>query len=571
MNKKKNGEFAKILTKNAVLCALSILLAAIILTSCGENAGIEPDDKTSEDAAAEETASQYSLSAPAWASEINMKKEGADSGESSGGFVEAVSTMYVDSTEDGFGAVTEITVTAEQNDGVPYDIYSYKDSKEKILYLFLPCTADLSSVTVKTLHSNGCESGYYTLDFTAKEYGVKGGDAYYSVIAMQSEIPSLFIQIDESEGTIRSMNSDSSHSTYSYGDMTLLVADSLAKARGWKTEYTSVEFDKNTPGTMEMRGRGNWTWNQTKKPYQISLEKKIDLLGMGKAKNYILLANVMDASLLRNQLFYDLADAMGLAYTPDIEPVDVFMNGEYIGSYSLAEKIEVGENRVDIDDNRDFLLELDHYYMNEVYTFTTKKGKNFTMHNREDYKSLAEIEKIMNEIEKYVYDEDSDDYMDYIDVESWVKYWWLQDLSRNNDTFIGSNFFYYVSNEGKLYAGPVWDMDNTLGIWGGGENLLSKGWHSDDRGWLGHLYKNDSFNDALVDYYVRGGLREIFFSLPDKIDEYAAYVYKSAEMNYIVNQKQYFVNCGCETYEDDIEYLKEFLSERLTWYDKKIG
>lgn len=73
-------------------------------------------------------------------------------------------------------------------------------------------------------------------------------------------------------------------------------------------------------------------------------------------------------------------------------------------------------------------------------------------------------------------------------------------------------------------------MDNTFGIWGGGENLMKKGWHSDDRGWLGKLYSNTSFKDALEEYYKNGGLRELFDALPYKVDSYAEYIRESAEM-----------------------------------------
>ena len=89
---------------------------------------------------------------------------------------------------------------------------------------------------------------------------------------------------------------------------------------------------------------------------------------------------------------------------------------------------------------------------------------------------------------RQVWKSDTDNWRDVLDEDSWVKYWWLQDLSRNNDTFIGSNYFYYITDEGKLYAGPVWDMDNTFGIWGGGENLMKKGWHSDDRGSVSYTH-----------------------------------------------------------------------------------
>lgn len=557
----------------------ALLLAGLItvsLVSCSENADIEGSSNAeipgTESVSTEtQTNSQYDTP-PAWASAIQMNNRQTASAEDVKKEAAAVSTMYADSLEDAFGGVSKITVYAKDNPDLPYDVVSHMERADQTIYLFLPSNLDLDSVRVRALHNDGTETGIYTLDFTkGTDYGVMiKEDIYYKVVPKQSKIPSLMIQIDEEKGKISSMNGDGNHNTYCYGDMTLLVSDELAREKGWDRKVSSFENDHSQAGTMKMRGRGNWTWAQKKKPYQITLEKKTDLLGMGKAKNYLLLANVMDASLLRNQLFYDLGTEMGLAYSPDIEPVDVFMNGKYIGQFSLCEKVEVGESRVDIDEEKDFLLELDHYYYNEVYTFITNNNKTFTLHNQETKDGVSQIKGIMNRIEKKIYKHDDDSYRDVIDVESWVKYWWLQDISRNNDTFIGSNYFYYVYDEEKLYAGPIWDMDNTLGIWGGGENLDPKHWHSDDRGWLKHLYQHDDFYNELMDYYSDTAA-ELFNDAYSRIDKYAEYIRESAEMNYIVCDRELFVNCGTHSWEEDIEYLKDFLGKRLDWYADNVG
>ena len=542
-------------TRKFYLLLAYTVLCLFVLASCSEEKNKD--------------APIYSLEKPVWADEVEMKIKTDEVTEVIR--VDSVSTMYVDSKSECFGSVNAITMYSEDNSSLPdnYNIEAYRDDKTHTYYLFLPCRTDKRNVRVRTLHSDGYETGVYTLNFESDtNYGVYYNNDYYDVVAMQSSVPTLLI--DVTDGSINKVNSDSSHSTYCYGDMMLLVSDETAAERGWKTEYHSAENDYSVSGTMKMRGRGNWTWNQNKKPYQITLEKKTDLLGMGKAKHYILLANVMDASLMRNQVLYDLADDMGLEYTPDIEPVDVFINGEYKGSYSLTEKVEIGENRVNIDEEEDFLLELDHYYMNETWVLETPHGYHFTLHNNENYKKLGEIELIMKNIEKAVWKSSSDEWADVIDADSWVKYWWLQDISRNNDTFIGSNFFYYVKSEDLLYAGPVWDMDNTFGIWGSGENLLAKGWHSNDRGWLGKLYSNQTFKSLLEDYYLNGGLKELFAALPDKVDTYAEYIKESAEMNYIVNKKEYYVNCGCESWDDDVSYFKSFIEKRIEWYLKQF-
>ena len=486
---------------------------------------------------------------------------------------DAIAENASEQADNTVGAVASLTLYAADNEGIPYDIKARQDSENKVFYFFLPSTANLSDIRVRAAQADGgAETDVLSLNFEECEYCVQcaDGNEPYEIKAMQSKIPAVFIEINEADGEISSMNGDPAHKTRCYGDMTVVVPEDLAAEKGWKTEYVSRENDPDSPGTMYMRGRGNWTWEQAKRPYQIHLEKGENLLGMGKDKTWILLANVLDASLLRNQLFYNLAADMGMTYSPKIEPVDVFLNGDYLGSYSLTEKVQIDEDRVNIDEDKDFLIELDHYYMKEIYTFATNSGLYFTLHNQENDDGVSRIQQIVNRIEEKFYNEESDAYLDNIDLDSWVRYWWLQDVSHNNDAFVGSNYFYYVSDEDTLYAGPVWDMDNTLGISGDGENLQTFGWHSANRGWFKCLYDHESFRNALMDYY-RSTLAELIFALPQKIDEYAAYIRESAEMNYIINDRNDYVNSGTKSWDEDVGYLKDFLNKRLDWYRQNLG
>lgn len=102
-------------------------------------------------------------------------------------------------------------------------------------------------------------------------------------------------------------------------------------------------------GATEIRGRGNSTWGQPKKPYRLKLDKKTDLLGMGKSKHWVLLANYMDESLQRNTLAYNLSGAMGMEQMETVF-VDVVLNGDFVGNYQLCENIRVDPTRVDIFD-----------------------------------------------------------------------------------------------------------------------------------------------------------------------------------------------------------------------------
>jgi len=569
---KKKLIYIDILVKVPLIFVLCLLSLAMIC-SCGD--GRETDgkgDKTETDAV--ETEPAIRDGAPAWLLNMDPATETTGREKQKKPNVDTDGTLIENSNSSAYGSVKTLVVEGARNYDVIYDIYSRTFEKEKIIYIFLPCRTDISKLIFTAKHTSGLLSGPYTADFsdgndgsTNKNKKAMISGEEYDIIIKQSGIPSIHIKIDDRYGKFSSVNASSDQSVFAYGNFLLEVTDELAAEKGWDTIYKSSEGDPLTPETMSIRGRGNWTWNQRKKPYQIKVEKKLDLLGMGKAKKWVLLANVMDASLLRNQLFYDLANDIGLKYSPKIQPVDLFVNGEYMGSYSLATKPEVDESRVNIDENKDFLLEFDHYAYNETYTFTTRRGYPVTLHNQENFDSVREIEDTINYIEELIFDRSSNDYADFIDVESWAKYYWVQDLSRNNDTLIGSSYIYYVAEENKLYAGPVWDMDNTLGIWGGGRNLLREGWHSKDFNWFSQLIKHSDFADEVDRLYRYGGVRELFSALPNRVYEYEQYVTESAEMNYLIHEREHFVPLKTQNYPEEVGYLQEFMGARIDWYE----
>lgn len=101
-------------------------------------------------------------------------------------------------------------------------------------------------------------------------------------------------------------------------------------------------------GAVEVKGRGNTSWSERKKPFKLKLDKKADLFGMGENKHWVLLANATDDSLLRDELSYKLAGAFGMTYQ-DGTWVDLVVNGKYYGNYYLCEHVRIGKTRVPID------------------------------------------------------------------------------------------------------------------------------------------------------------------------------------------------------------------------------
>ncbi len=128
-----------------------------------------------------------------------------------------------------------------------------------------------------------------------------------------------------------------------------------------KTEYIdgtctiqgNAEYTSETQlysGAMQIRGRGNYTWVHDKKPYKIKLDTKTDVLGMGTSKHWVLLAEYMDPTHLRNEIMPELSRMVGMEYTADSKAVAVVLNGEYNGVYHLSENVRIADDRVNIYD-----------------------------------------------------------------------------------------------------------------------------------------------------------------------------------------------------------------------------
>ncbi|MDR1525966.1 MAG: CotH kinase family protein, partial [Tannerella sp.] len=142
-----------------------------------------------------------------------------------------------------------------------------------------------------------------------------------------------------------------------------------------KEEYVNASMtikyrgDTLHSNTMQIRGRGNATWfNYPKKPFKIKLDEKADLLGMGAEKDWVLLANYGDKTLMRTAFALKLSERMNFPWTPGCRFVEVFLNGNFIGNYNLTEHIEQGKNRINVPE-RGYIIERDDYYIHEPVWF----------------------------------------------------------------------------------------------------------------------------------------------------------------------------------------------------------
>lgn len=138
-------------------------------------------------------------------------------------------------------------------------------------------------------------------------------------------------------------------------DLDAVLADKTTYVEGTMKLQGDSKFMSSKQlydGSLEVKGRGNTSWAARKKPFKLKLDSKADILGMGKNKHWVLLANATEGSLMRNDLAYKLSGLWGMTYQ-DGKWIDLIINGEYYGNYYLCEHIRVGSTRVDIADLAD--------------------------------------------------------------------------------------------------------------------------------------------------------------------------------------------------------------------------
>ncbi len=432
------------------------------------------------------------------------------------------------------------------------DIKLWYSGKEKAYCLFLPsCAPDTLTIAFTGVDSLLLDDKPYANGDAVS--GLTGGAALtlkvgnktYPMNVYQSKgLPAMFLAPDS--GSLEYI-----HEAKKYeepADMLLVTEEGEALYDGRLTKC---------------KGRGHYSFNLKKKPYNIKLETSTNFYGMGKDKTWALIANYTDNSLLRNAVTFDLARAVGLAYTPEYQFVDLYACGDYLGTYMLTEKIKIDDDRVDIFSLEDasealngdlsafkrfgsrgsgkdtmrgyqipldpeditggYLMEIDqkNRYEAEPSGFVTKLGQPVVVHSPE-YASVAQItyiSSLFNSLERALRAGDGVDqqtgkhYSEIIDVESLAKRYVIEEFCRNYDANQSSQYFYKPADSQStlIYAGPVWDYDTAYANTDrdDGAHLSPRGLQVGTQGYQFSVYTNayghEEFRALARQYY-----REVF-------------------------------------------------------------
>ena len=312
-----------------------------------------------------------------------------------------------------------------------------------------------------------------------------------------------------------------------------------------KSAAGTMAFDGTDGYYFSIKGRGNATWTsvKTKKPYNITLYKDanydntkgFELIDGVKAKKWSLLANYYDSSLLRNKLAYDMACKMGLGLESAF--VDLWVDGEYRGNYLMTPKNDYDAPKAG------YMLEIDNYTDPQSFSISGMTGR-ITIKDNEANVPMNDIKSYMQKAWAAVKDQNSEEYLNYLDLDSWAKFYLLHEFYMSFDVMNGSQLMYRegLSADDKLIAGPVWDMDNSMGktqTWSG-FNLTYDQQHSplydyiqsvkSTDFWLQELGEHESFMVRVYEIYNAN--RHVFDNTGRDMDSYKTALEDSALMNY---------------------------------------
>jgi hypothetical protein len=372
-----------------------------------------------------------------------------------------------------------------KSDGAAQTI-TYWESEDNTRYVFLPSYADLSRVTAHVHISNAVYIGGILITDGMNMSQFSFGETYSMEICNSRHSEPYRIQF------LQSANVATMYLEMESGSLKQINEDKEYKA-AVQVALFDADGTLNYSGSSDtLKGRGNTTWNRDKKPYSLTLSTESDLLGMGSASKWVLLSNPCDETNLRNKIVYDLAGKTGLEWTPECAYADVYLNGEYNGLYLLAEQIEIGEDRLDIDVTQGAFLckfDLESRQATLDNPFLTDYGRMVEINSPdvltdEQKKQISEKVQSLEDAILFEKADGGKDLFDIIDIDSWVRRYLVDEITENIDADSVSSYFYYVQD--VFYGGPIWDYDYTFG----------NGMHNNNNPYV-FLAKRKTYYDAL--------------------------------------------------------------------------
>ncbi len=360
--------------------------------------------------------------------------------------------------------------------------------------------------------------------------------------------------------------------------------------------YATMHYvDENdvvtTYDSMQIRGRGNSTWNLPKKPYKIKFNQKEKFLGKGyvKAKKWTLMANAGDKTLIRNAITSLMGDFLGLKNNPAHKFVDVTLNDVYLGNYHISDQVEVRPHRVNIieqdyplEDDSDitggYLLEVDGFKDGNYFTTSYYQVPVRIHYPDEDEISVeqnAYIRQYINDFESVLSSDDFADpdkgYRRWVDSTSLVNWFIATEVSGNIDGYY-STYFYKDQQDSLLYWGPLWDYDiayaNDNRKGDTSLQLMTDVGYGQAKEWVNRMWEDPWFARLVNRRYaevVEAGLEDYLYQ---QIDSIVQLIYPSQVLNFNkwgINTRVLRERVLYSSYDQYVDDLKNYIAIHIPY------
>lgn len=376
--------------------------------------------------------------------------------------------------------------------------------------------------------------------------------------------------------------------TYIKGTVTISDPDGLY----WDTPELVLEMTENG-----IRGRGNTTWDMPKKPYKLKFDDKVSIFGLPADKEWVLLANYADKTLLRNVVAMKLSEIVGMKWTPAMLPVEVYLNNDYIGCYTFSEHKKVSKNRVNLNiatetDNTGDLVTGDYYLeiesrQDEKVCFLSDINHIPMMFSDPEEPTQAQqlyVKTYFRDAEIALNGSDFTDpqkgWQKYIDIESFAKAFIVNELTKNIDGNMRKSSFITKERGKKLEMYHLWDYDLTIGncdymasLSNGIATNGPEGWFikttSMDQGinWFIRLSQDPAFCAKVKEIWNRSYPQ--FVDVIDFIDRQARLIDDAQTRNFqrwdILGTYVWPNMVVTGKYSSEVAYMKDFYAKRLEW------
>jgi len=375
---------------------------------------------------------------------------------------------------------------------------------------------------------------------------------------------------------------------------------------GSKTNYMGIYS-----GPIEIEGLNKPIMIGDKISYEIRLPIESELLDMPPEREWILLSMENDKTLMRTWLGFEISKAIGMKYTPNARYVELFINGDYKGTYLLAEKVEISSNRLDIEKITPDIISgegISGGYLMQIDLSRKMKpeleepnGKNlyFTSNYAHILPGAGESSRIVVKQSKKLFKVHLDYIRDYVreaetvlfsdsfkhptrgfrayfDERSFIDWYIIQELFKNPDVPFLTGPYFYKERWSNIKMGPVWDFDFSAGASEYKDAIKTEGWYVRNTAWYDRMFQDENFDKAFKNRW-KTYRDNIFICLESMIDAKAEELKASVKFNntkWSVTTDGYLVlRSGDEIFDEyyqEVNQLKEWLRQRIEWIDSNI-